>query len=96
MIIVDGDQIQNAGNVIKEYANTLQSKIKEIESALDKINVAWQGEDAISYLNSMRSKYIVALQKLEERVDTIAEYLKKVPNTYGALDDSYGSKNIGV
>lgn len=96
MIIVNGDQIENTGDIIKEYASTLQSKIKEIEDALDRINVAWQGDDAVSYLNSMRSKYIVALQKLEERVDTMADYLKKVPSTYSALDESYGSKNIGV
>jgi WXG100 family type VII secretion target len=96
VIIVNGDQIAKTGNNIKEYAHTLQTKIKEIENALDQINVSWQGADAISYLNNMRSKYIVALQKLEERIDTCADYLIKVPNTYETLDESYASKSIGV
>ena len=96
MIVVNGDQITRTGNNIKEYAHTLQNKINEIENALDKINASWQGTDAVSYLNNMRSKYIVALQKLEERIDTCGDYLIKVPNTYEALDESYASKNIGA
>ena len=96
MIIVNGDQIANSGKFIKDKANELNTKINEINDCLDKISIAWQGSKSTQYLNNMRSKYVVALKELKERLNDCGEYLTRVPDTYSTLDETYGHKNIGV
>ena len=63
---------------------------------IDSINTAWNGDDSLKYINTMKEKCLNGLKELNDCVDDYGIYLKKIPDVYGALDEAFSSKKIDV
>lgn len=95
-IVINKSDIVNYGNQIVDYSSEFQDEIKKFSALIESINTVWDGADALKYINVMKEKYIVGLEEIKGVLDEYGKYLKKVPETYSAIDEVFSSKNIDV
>lgn len=95
-IYIDESGITSISNNIQNDIDSFNSQIKMLNSVIDDINEAWQGGDALKYINVMRDKYIIALYDLHDLLEEYASYLNKVPGAYSTLDEAFKGKNLEV
>lgn len=95
-IEINKTDITNYGNQIIDYSNEFKDEIKKFSALIESINTAWDGADALKYINIMKEKYIVGLEEMKNVLDEYGNYLKKIPETYSALDEVFSSKSIDV
>lgn len=95
-IILSKTETTKIGNEIIEYSDDLEAEIKEFLSIIDSINTAWDGADALKYINTLKQKYVVNLEELQGLVKEYGQYLSNVSGAYTTLDESFTSKSIDV
>ena len=95
-IEINKTDITNYGNQIIDYSNEFKDEIKKFSALIESINTAWDGADALKYINIMKEKYIVGLEEMKSVLDEYGNYLKKIPEAYSALDEIFSSKSIDV
>ncbi len=95
-IVISKSDITNYGSQIVDYSSEFKDEIKKFSALIESINIAWDGADALKYINTMKEKYIVGLEEIKSVLDEYGNYLKKVPETYSAVDEVFSSKNIDV
>ena len=95
-IIINKTEIINYGNQILDYSSEFKDEINKINALIESINTVWDGADALKYINVMKEKYIVGLEEIKVVLDEYGTYLKRVPETYSAIDEVFSSKNINV
>lgn len=95
-IVINKSDIINYGNQIVDYSSELDSEIKKFSALIESINSAWDGADALKYINVMREKYIVGLEEMKSVLDEYGIYLKNVTETYSTVDEVFASKKIDV
>ena len=95
-IYVDTFNTKKTANEILEIASNLDSYIKQLTSIIDRIDSAWDGDDSIKYINTMRDKLVLELQNLSKFVANYGSYLSSAPEAYTILDEVFSSKNIGI
>lgn len=95
-IKMDKSNTKNLGTKLKSCGTDLGKDIKEYQAEVDSIPNSWTGGDAAKYMSTINSKFIPALNNLKDAIDSYANYLEKVPNTYDGLDNSFSSRNISV
>lgn len=95
-IVINKSDITNYGNQIVDYSSEFKAEIKKFNALIESINTAWDGADALKYINVMKEKYIIGLEEIKSVLDEYGNYLKKVPETYSVVDEVFSSKNIDV
>ena len=61
-IYIDEAGIKGTSDRLAEEARILLAQINMLDRTIDDINEAWQGADALKYINVMREKYVVYLK----------------------------------
>lgn len=95
-IVISKSDISNYGSQIVDYSSEFKDEIRKISALIESINTVWDGADALKYINVMKEKYIIGLEEIKNVLDEYGNYLKKVPETYSAIDEVFSSKNIDV
>lgn len=95
-IVISKSDITNYGNQIVDYSSEFKDEITKFSALIESINIAWDGADALKYINVMKEKYVVCLEEIKSVLDEYGNYLKKVPETYSAIDEVFSSKSIDV
>lgn len=95
-ITIDSSNVSKLGKSIVENSNNLINDVKKLESIIGDINTAWEGADALKYINSMRDKYVKEISDFAGIVEKYGEYLQNVPGAYDLLDETFSNKNINV
>lgn len=95
-IIIKSDDVKKYGNQLIENCNEFENYIKKFDYLIDSINVAWEGNDSLKYVNTMKEKYLFSLEKLNSILEEYGDYLRDVPDVYATLDEVFASKNIDV
>lgn len=95
-VVINKSDIINYGSQIVDYSSEFKDEIKKFSALIESINTVWDGADALKYINTMKEKYIVGLEEMKSVLDEYGNYLKKVPETYSAVDEVFSSKNIDV
>lgn len=95
-VIVNKNDITNYGEQIIEYSEEFSSEIRKFSELIDSINKAWDGADALKFVNTMKEKYVVKLEELKSVLDDYGKYLKDVSETYTVVDEIFSSKVIDV
>ena len=87
---------------IKKDATKLEKNIEELTSEKDKMVAilstmkdTWGGKKSTSFYQNAE-EYIKSLNKTFESMNNYPSLLKKVPEIYDALDNSYSNKKIDV
>ena len=93
-IKVEKNNLKGYGNEMIKYSEDFESCINQFASIIDSINSAWEGADALKYVNAMKEKYLVGLTELNGVIKSYADYLKTVPEVYTTLDEAFSSKKI--
>lgn len=93
-ILISESDVTNYGKQIVEYSVDFQNATNHFCELIDQINTVWEGQDALKYINVMKEKYAVGLEEMGDVLETYGEYLKKVPDTYQSLDETFSSKSI--
>ena len=95
-VTINKSSITDVSKTILENVEYLQSDIKKLEEVINSINTAWDGADALKYINTMRDKYIVQLNELIDVIQKNGEYLSNIPKAYDLLDETFSNKNVSV
>jgi hypothetical protein len=95
-ITIKKDEVLKIGKSIIDDASDFEDETKKLLSIIDNINLAWEGADALKYINILKDKYIVGLNELSDVIKNYGEYLKNVPEAYMLLDEAYCSENIDI
>ena len=95
-ITINKSDVINYGNQIVSYSEELSDEIKKFNMLIESINSIWDGADALKYINVMKDKYVVGLDKLQEILLEYGNFLKKVADVYASLDETFANKNIDV
>ena len=95
-IEIKKSSVTNSGKKICEASLDFLSDIKKMEDIIDGINNAWEGAEALMYVNKMRESYIRRLNELAHNLEKYGEYLINVSEVYSLLDEIFSNKNINV
>lgn len=95
-ITINKDEVEKYGNEIIELSEEFNQNTKKVLSLIEAINTAWEGADATKYINTMKEKHIRDLEEISNILKTYGTYLRSVPETYSALDETFASKSIEV
>lgn len=95
-VVVEGGSITASSKKILDNSTTFMELIKQFDTIIGNINTAWEGDDALKYINTMKEKYIVEMLKLQAILNSYGTYLSKVPGVYDTLDETFLSKTIDV
>lgn len=91
---MNANETKDLGNRLLDASTVLDQNIKTLYHTLDEMAECWEGADATTFLNIMRSTNMVALEKLKDTIQVYGEYLKNVPEIYSTLDEIYASESI--
>lgn len=95
-VIINKSGVSKLSSQMKESTNDFKSEIKKFETVIDGINNAWEGADALKYVNKLRDSYLRKLNELVSDLEKSSEYLENIPLAYNLLDEIYSNKNINV
>ena len=88
--------LKEYGKEIIQYSDDFAGYINQFANIIDSINNAWEGADALKYINTMKEKYLTGLTELNSVIKDYGNYLKTVPEAYETLDEAFASKKIDV
>jgi hypothetical protein len=95
-IMITKSNTEKRGSKIMATSDDFKNDVKELLSIVETINKAWQDDQSLTHINTLRDKYIVNLFNLGFAMEKYGEYLNKVPQAYTMLDESFASRNIQV
>ncbi len=95
-IKVNNSALNKYGNKIKSNSKDFERDIKNFYSIIESINSAWEGDDALKYINVMRDRYMKMLLETKQLLDDYGNYLNGAADSYEVLDEVFSSKNIDV
>lgn len=95
-ISIKKSSVRDSGKQICDATLDFSSDIKKLENIINNINSAWDGADALKYVNNLKESYIVRLNELAANLENYGEYLINVAKVYDLLDETFSNKNINV
>ena len=95
IVEVDTNRMNKINANIREKINDFSDCIKKFSNIVENINIAWNGADALKYINTMKEKNLIELNKLNELLTEYNDFISKIPQAYNLLDEIYSSKSIG-
>lgn len=90
------NEVTKYGTMLKNYTADFDTQIKKFNSILDNINSAWEGADALKYINIMKEKNLTNMNELTDILNEYGNYLTKIPGAYSNLDEIFTSRKIDV
>lgn len=87
-------EIIKKGDLILSEVDEFERDVKRLIDIIENINLAWEGADALKYVNVLRDKYGVGLIELASVLRNYGNYLKNIPAIYTLLDESFANKKI--
>lgn len=81
---------------INKLSNEFDVEVKKLIQIVDNINSAWNGADALVYVNNMREKHLINLKQMQDQIEEYGEYLRAVTEPYAILDEKLSKKRIDV
>lgn len=93
-IIVNKSELKRMGAKLISDANSLHSEGQKINSIINEMAGYWEGKDRDKCVTVIKDTYLVNLDKEKNRINNYGEYLKKIPNAYDELDNSYMKRKI--
>ncbi len=95
-INIKKSSITNSGKQICEASLDFLSDVKKFETIINDINNAWNGADALKYVNKLKESYVNRLNEFGENLKEYGEYLINVSKVYDLLDETFANKNINA
>jgi uncharacterized protein YukE len=95
-VTINKNSITKTSAQMKEATNDFISEIKKFEAVIEGINSAWEGADALKYVNTLKDSYLKKLNELSEYLEKYGDYLENIPGAYSLLDEIYSNKNINI
>ena len=95
-INIKKSSITNSGKQICEASLDFLSDVKKFETIISDINNAWDGADALKYVNKLKESYANRLNEFGENLKEYGEYLINVSKVYDLLDETFANKNINA
>lgn len=95
-ISIKKSSISSYGKQICDISSDFSSDINKLENVIEGINNAWQGADALKYVNKLRENYINNLNEIASDINKYGEYLVNTSGAYDLLDEIFANKNINV
>lgn len=95
-VYIDKDQVLAKADLIISDLEEFGNQISKLLAVIENINSAWDGDDALSYINILKERYIVNLNEFLKVMNDYSDYLKNVPGAYELLDEIFSSKVIDV
>lgn len=95
-VYIDKDSVSSEANTIISDLDEFKVQINKLLSVIENINSAWDGNDALKYVNTLKEKHIPNLNEFLENLNDYSDYLKNVPGAYELLDEIFASKVMDV
>lgn len=95
-ININKSEVIKAGSQILGYSEDFDEYITKFLSIIESINTAWEGSDSLKYINTMKEKYILELEKLRDVLKERGNYLTNIPEAYTIIDNDFFNKKIDV
>ena len=93
---IDSSNTEKLADEMLLVLEQFQNNIKALNNVIDKISIDWQGNDATKFVDTMKNKNIVELEKLHEKLREYILFLRKVPTAYQLLDEAFVARGIDV
>lgn len=95
-IYINKSDVTKTGSQIYECYEEFEQYIKKFTAIIESINTAWEGSDSLKYIDVMKEKYIVELEKISDILKEHGKYLKNIPEAYTIIDNNFKNKKIDV
>ena len=95
-IAISNSKVKSIVSMLREEKENIDGFLSSLNVEVDNINVAWQGQDALAYINKMKNDYNVLIDDFNKCLDTYIEFLNGVFNEYDTFNDEYLSRKIEV
>lgn len=95
-ISIKKSTITSYGKQMCDISSDFLSNVNRLENVIEGINNAWDGADALKYINTLRENYISRLNKVADDINKYGEYLINTSGAYDLLDEIFSNKNIDV
>lgn len=89
---INDSEINKSSEIILSNVSDFDSDINKLNGIIDSINVAWNGSDALKYINAMKNSYIPKLKELSEMIKEYSKTLKNTTSSYKELDEQFSKK----
>lgn len=95
-IVINYDALSKQGVLVKEMGTDLEMQINNLLLKVEELGDDWKGNDSRSYIETMKEKIILELQKVYPLIEEYGEYAKNVAEAYKMLDDNFANKKIEI
>lgn len=95
-VYIDKDSVSSKADTIISDLEEFKVQINKFLSVIENINSAWDGEDALKYINTLKEKHVPNLNEFLDFLNDYSNYLKNVPGAYELLDEIFASKVMDV
>ena len=89
---INDSEINKSSEIILSNVSDFDSDINKLNGIIDSINIAWNGSDALKYINAMKNSYIPKLKELSEMIKEYSKTLKNTTSSYKELDEQFSKK----
>ncbi len=79
---INDSEINKSSEIILSNVSDFDSDINKLNGIIDSINIAWNGSDALKYINAMKNSYIPKLKELSEMIKEYSKTLKYTKTSY--------------
>ena len=91
---MDSDSQNRCADEFYDHIVNFNRYVLELSSLIDKLELLWEGEDAKTYITSMRENDISELKRISDILNRYQTYMKTVPEVYQLCDEVYSGKVI--
>ena len=95
-VSIDKTAVRRKSKTILDECEDLAKLSNRFLNVVDSINTAWNGADALKYVNNLKEKYVTELNNLTDVVKEYGTYMQNVPEAYDILDEIFESETIDV
>lgn len=93
-IEINTDTIIKQSNLLARQSEELDTQIKTLNSVIEKIDNAWQGDDANKFIQTLAEKDLNKYKEMKSKTEEYSIYLTKAMEYYNTLDDTFKSMTI--
>ena len=91
---INYDQVARLSNEFGNSIEEFKQCINLLSNIVSKVDDAWDGEDALAFIDMMRNENISKLWEFYGYLNVYQQYLSNVPKAYQILDECFSEKRI--
>ncbi len=95
-IEVNSDTIKKQSKLLEYQGEELNTQIKALNSVVEKIDSAWQGDDAKKLIQTITDEDLTKYNEIKTTIEEYSIYLTKAMEYYDTLDNTFASISIDV